>query len=87
MTPKEAGLFNEAWCQFLVAVEAVGARFALISRNRNRSKRSLPPMVEQDIWPCKTMQRLTIGCTGLGLEFAHKAFSPCFVMINSRATN
>ena len=79
--PNEAGVVNQGWCLLMDAAEAVIARFMLFMRNRNRAKRSLPPLIEQDIWPCKTMQRLTIGCTGLGLEFAHKAVSPLFVMV------
>jgi len=79
--PEDAGIINHVWCLFMDMFEAAGARVALLLRNRNRRKRSLPSLVEQDIWPCRTMKRLTIGCTGLGLEFAHKYMSPLFVMV------
>jgi UDP:flavonoid glycosyltransferase YjiC (YdhE family) len=49
--------------------EAVGARFFLALRNRERSFRNLPPMDEQDVWPCDTMRRPVLTTWGLGYEY------------------
>lgn len=49
--------------------EAVLARILLALRNRERSFRNLPPMIEQDIWPCDTMKRPTISTWDLGYEY------------------
>lgn len=81
--PSEAGVRDRAWRLFLNFAEAAGARFILGRRNRIRAERDLPPLIEQDLWPCRTMRTLTIGCTGLGLEFSDNAAisSPLFQMV------
>lgn len=81
--PAAAGVLNKGWTLFMDFGEAIFARYMLSVRNKRRATRSLPPMLEQDVFPCRTMKRLTIGCTGLGLEFASKAlrYGPLFVMV------
>lgn len=49
--------------------EGILARLLLVLRNFARARRKLPPLQEQDMYPCTTMQRLTICNTGLGLEY------------------
>jgi MGT family glycosyltransferase len=79
--PSKAGLRYTAWCCFMDLMEGVAARILLTLRNRDRSARALRPMKEQDIYPCRTMQRMTIGCSGLGLELAVHAKSPLYQMV------
>lgn len=81
LAPGDRNFLYPAWCSFMDLIEAAGSRVWLLLRNRDRAARALPPMEEQDLWPCRTMKRLTIGCTGLGLEFAVHAKSPLFHMV------
>ncbi|KAK3289151.1 hypothetical protein CYMTET_3405 [Cymbomonas tetramitiformis] len=82
VAPSGAGLLYSAWCFQMHLLEAVMARVALRLRNGDRRGRGLPPMREQDIWPCRTMQRLTIGCTGVGLEEVEVSkWSPLFQLV------
>ena len=47
------------------------ARVLLALRNRERSQRSLPPLREQDLYPCATMERPFIVTTVIGFEYPH----------------
>lgn len=49
--------------------EAIFSRICLLARNKERSNRGLPALLEQDIFPCQTQDRLMIASTGLGFEF------------------
>mmetsp|Transcript_13393 Transcript_13393/g.14384 ORF Transcript_13393/g.14384 Transcript_13393/m.14384 type:complete len:92 (+) Transcript_13393:192-467(+) len=47
--------------------EAVEARYIILyRRNLIRRQRNLSLLVEQCVFPCRTIQRLTIGSCGLG---------------------
>jgi hypothetical protein len=74
---------HKYWCVAMNLGEAIGARYLLYKRNCVRSDRGLPPLIEQDIFPCKTMQHMTVASTGLGFEFADKVIqlSPLFRMV------
>jgi UDP:flavonoid glycosyltransferase YjiC (YdhE family) len=79
--PNPMGIFNHlpspayrSWSQRVVAMganfaEGLGARLILAGRNHQRSLHSLPPMKEQDVWPCYTMRRPMICTWGLGYEY------------------
>lgn len=55
--------------------EGILARVLRMFRNRERSQREpkyrLPPLVEQDIYPCLSMRRPILACTALGFEYAY----------------
>jgi len=55
---------------FASFAEALGARFFLLLRNRQRKLCHLPPMIEQDVWPTLTMKRPMLVTWGLGYEYA-----------------
>mmetsp|Transcript_13551 Transcript_13551/g.26285 ORF Transcript_13551/g.26285 Transcript_13551/m.26285 type:complete len:461 (+) Transcript_13551:43-1425(+) len=49
--------------------EACLARILCLLRNLERSKRHLPSLEEQDLYPCYTMQRPMLSCSGNGFEY------------------
>ncbi|EOD19541.1 hypothetical protein EMIHUDRAFT_209124 [Emiliania huxleyi CCMP1516] len=63
------GLYLRARSLMVSGGEAVFARLLLLARNKERSSRGLPALLEQDIFPCATQDRLMVATTGLGFEF------------------
>jgi len=51
--------------------EAALARVLLALRNRERSLRGLPPLAEQDLYPCAAMTRPFLVTTAIGFEYPH----------------
>jgi len=68
--PQQRGLGQKILALVAAFGESVLARLLLAGRNKERRLRSLPPMVEQDLYPCYTMKRPALCTWGLGFEYA-----------------
>eukprot|EP00931_Biecheleriopsis_adriatica_P075543 TRINITY_DN49384_c0_g1_i1.p1 TRINITY_DN49384_c0_g1~~TRINITY_DN49384_c0_g1_i1.p1 ORF type:complete len:459 (-),score=67.27 TRINITY_DN49384_c0_g1_i1:27-1403(-) len=68
--PSQRGCLQTMKAKLAVALEAVLARILLTIRNRERKRRGLPSMAEQDVYPCYNMKRPFISTWGLGYEYA-----------------
>lgn len=79
------------WCYFMWSLEGVLARMLWIMRSRQRWKRGLPLLMEQDVYPSPYMPRPMLGSTCPELEFPDLPVAPLFRMVGpsvpERTTN